>query len=168
MNVSGEVLAFLVLSIGAISGGVLLIFLKKTVHSLLSVVLTFVSIAGLYILLTAEFVAGAQILIYSGAITIILLFAVMLTRREDDEKPERGKWWMRFVPLVAVLALGAIIFNGIQFVFGNESPGSFHVNNTEQIGIALFTRYIVPFELASILLLVALIGAIILARREEK
>ena len=80
--ITGEFLAFLILSIIAVTGGVLLLNLTNVVHMVLSLVATFISIAGIYILLSAEFLAVVQILIYSGAITIIMLFGIMLTRPE--------------------------------------------------------------------------------------
>ena len=80
MMVSAEGIAFLLLSVGTIGGAIMLLFFSKIVHALLSAVVTFVSLAGLYVLLSAEFLAGAQILIYSGAVTILFLFAVMLTK----------------------------------------------------------------------------------------
>ena len=82
--ITGEFLAFLLLSIIAVSGGVLLINLTNVVHMVLALVATFISIAGIYILLSAEFLAVVQILIYSGAITIIMLFGIMLTRPSEQ------------------------------------------------------------------------------------
>lgn len=164
---TGELLAFIILSAGALLGAVMLIFFQKHIHALLSIVLTFVSIAGLYILLSAEFIAGAQILIYSGAITIILLFAIMLTKNNDPEQV-KSSWMRRGFTFLAVTAFGLLIFNGIKNLTGNETASTLHVNNTEQIGVALYTKYIIPFELVSILLLAVLVGAIVLAKRERK
>ena len=93
--ISGEFIAFIVLAVTALMGGVLLLNLTKVVHMVLSLVATFVSIAGIYILLSAEFLAVAQILIYSGAITIIMLFGIMLTGK-DDKVVNTGGWWERF------------------------------------------------------------------------
>lgn len=86
MTISGEFIAFLGLAIAAIAGGVLMLNLTKVVHMVVSLVFTFISLAGIYVMLSAEFVAAVQILIYSGAITIIMLFGIMLTRHNDHPK----------------------------------------------------------------------------------
>ncbi len=85
MTFSGEILAFIILALAAILGGVLLLNLTKVVHMVVALVLSFLSIAGIFILLSAEFVAVVQVLIYSGAITIIMLFGIMLTKHNDSE-----------------------------------------------------------------------------------
>ena len=81
--ITGEFIAFIVLAVIALVGGVLLLNLTKVVHMVLALVATFISIAGIYVLLSAEFLAVVQILIYSGAITIIMLFGIMLTKHDD-------------------------------------------------------------------------------------
>src|SRR5574342_1408775 len=92
MTLSGEFFAFMSLALVAVIGGVLLLNLTKVIHMVVALVFTFVSIAGIYILLSAEFVAAVQILIYSGAITIIMLFGIMLTRHDDSSEAEGNKW----------------------------------------------------------------------------
>lgn len=90
MSVSGELIAFFGLALVAILGGVLLITLTKVVHMVIALVFTFLSIAGIYLLLSAEFVAIVQILIYSGAITIVMLFGIMLTNHREHDEPAKG------------------------------------------------------------------------------
>jgi NADH-quinone oxidoreductase subunit J len=168
--VSGEYLAFLALAIVAIIGGVLMLNLTKVVHMVIALVFTFISIAGLYVLLSAEFVAAVQVLIYSGAITIIMLFGIMLTRHREEEKEKTttGGFWRKTLTAIAVFAFGIAVYLGIyQLDFGEEAA-HLHENNTEQIGIALYSRYIIPFEITSIILLVALVGAIILAKKDDE
>ncbi|AZB44676.1 NADH-quinone oxidoreductase subunit J [Bacillus sp. FJAT-42376] len=164
---SGEFAAFAILSLMAITGGILMLNVTKVVHMLISLVLTFISIAGLYILLTAEFIAVVQVLIYSGAVTIIMLFGIMLTRKADEEEPDgrRLKKWLVFA---GIALFAAVMYTGIYRLDLNGKPAALHENNTEQIGIALFTEHIIPFELTSVLLLAALIGAIILAKKDEE
>jgi NADH-quinone oxidoreductase subunit J len=163
---TGEFIAMLVLSAFAILGGILMLNLKKVIHMMLAVVLTFLSLAGIYVLLSAEFVAIVQILIYSGAISIIMIFGIMLTKHDGRETKTKN-------PLRAVLVgLGVIIFfvfayMSIENLYFAEEATTLHVNNTEQIGIQLFSKYVIPFELVSVVLLVALVGAIILARDKE-
>ncbi|SET24744.1 NADH-quinone oxidoreductase subunit J [Salinibacillus kushneri] len=164
---NGELLAFLILSGAAILGGILMINLKKVVHMLLSVVLTFVSLAGIYILLSAEFVAVVQILIYSGAITIILAFGIMLTNHKAQE--ERSSNRLRAI----LVGVGVIIFffttyAGIKNLYFGTGADSLHIDNTQKIGESIFSHYVIPFELVSIVLLVALMGAVVLTRQREE
>ena len=167
MNFSGELLGFAILAIVAISGALLLLTLKKVIHMVVAVVFTFISIAGLYVTLSAEFVAAVQILIYSGAITIMMLFGIMLTKHNDEEQQKPNKWRNAFV-LLGVLAIGVTIYLGVYDLNIPVEQVALHQSNTEQIGISLYSKYVIPFELTSILLLVALVGAVILAKREDE
>jgi NADH-quinone oxidoreductase subunit J len=167
MTFSGELLAFMSLAIIAILGGVLLLNLSKVVHMVLALVLTFVSIAGIFILLSAEFLAVVQILIYSGAITIIMLFGIMLTRHNDTSEPKTSRL-KRLLLFVGILGFAFAFYIGISNLDFGEVATTLHENNTEQIGIALYSKYIIPFELTSVLLLAALIGAIVLAKKDDE
>lgn len=167
MNFSGELLGFTILAIVAISGALLLLILKKVIHMVVAAVFTFISIAGLYVTLSAEFVAAVQILIYSGAITIMMLFGIMLTKHNDEEQPKMNKWRNAFV-FLGVLAIGVTIYLGVYDLNIPVEQVALHQSNTEQIGISLYSKYVIPFELTSVLLLVALVGAVILAKREDE
>lgn len=163
---SGEFIAFLLLALIAVTGGVLLLNLTKVVHMVLALVATFISIAGIYVLLSAEFLAFVQILIYSGAITIIMLFGIMLTRHDDSEEKQEG-WGKRLVLFLGVAGFAIVVYLGIYNLDFPQMAQTLHDQNTEQIGLALYSKYIIPFELTSIVLLVALIGAIILAKKDD-
>jgi NADH-quinone oxidoreductase subunit J len=164
---TGEFIAFILLATASVLGGILLINFTKVVHMLLAAVLTFVSLAGLYILLSAEFVAGVQVLIYSGAVTIMMLFGIMLTKHNDQSETSTGRI-RKLLVFAGMILFAGVIYYGIYHVdFGQEAE-TLHENNTEQIGISLFSEYIIPFELTSIILLAALIGAIVLAKKEDK
>ncbi|MGG0716160.1 NADH-quinone oxidoreductase subunit J [Robertmurraya massiliosenegalensis] len=167
MTFSGELLAFLILAIVAVMGGVFLLHLSKVVHMVVALVFTFVSLAGIYILLSAEFVAVVQILIYSGAITIIMLFGIMLTRHSDRSEEQGGRL-RKILLFLGVLGFAFAVYIGIYNLDFNSQPVALHENNTEQIGIALYSKFIIPFELTSVVLLVALIGAIILAKKDDE
>lgn len=167
MTFSGEFLAFMSLALVAVIGGVLLLNLTKVVHMVVALVFTFVSIAGIYVLLSAEFVAAVQILIYSGAITIIMLFGIMLTRHNDTSEPQTGRW-RKLLLFLGVLGFAFAVYIGIYNLDIAQTPTDLHVNNTEQIGIELYSKFIIPFEVTSVLLLVALIGSIVLAKRDDK
>ncbi|MBO0958612.1 NADH-quinone oxidoreductase subunit J [Neobacillus sp. MM2021_6] len=167
MTFSGEFLAFMGLALVAIIGGVLLLNLNKVVHMVVALIFTFVAIAGIYVLLSAEFVAAVQILIYSGAITIIMLFGIMLTKHDDESEPKTGKW-RKLLLFLGILGFAFAVYIGIYNFNIDQVPTKLHENNTMQIGEALYSKYIIPFELTSVLLLAALVGAIILAKTEKK
>jgi len=167
MTFSGEFLSFMGLALVAVIGGVLLLNLTKVVHMVVALIFTFVSIAGIYVLLSAEFVAAVQILIYSGAITIIMLFGIMLTKHDDESEPKTGKW-RKILLFLGVVGFAFAVYIGIYNFPIEQVPSNLHVNNTMQIGKALYSKWIIPFELVSVLLLVALVGAIIVAKNEDK
>ncbi|MBP0725081.1 NADH-quinone oxidoreductase subunit J [Bacillus sp. RG28] len=163
---SGVAVAFFLLSLSAILGGVMMLNASKVMHMMLSLVLTFISIAGIYVLLSAEFVAVVQILIYSGAITILMIFGIMLTKHDASENHKKN--WRNLWALLGVIAFGAVLFFGINGLDISSSATDLTTNNTKNIGKLLFSNYIVPFEVMSILLLVALVGAIVLAKSDDK
>lgn len=167
MTFSGEFLAFMGLALVAVIGGVLLLNLTKVIHMVVALIFTFISIAGIYVLLSAEFVAAVQILIYSGAITIIMLFGIMLTKPYDESEPKGGKW-RKILVFLGVVGFAFAIYIGIYNFPIEQVPSNLEVNNTMQIGKALYTKHIIPFELVSVLLLVSLIGAIVLAKKDDK
>lgn len=164
---TGSFAAFFILSLMTIGGAVFMISFTRVVHMVVSLGVTFISIAGLFILLEAEFVAVSQILVYSGAISILMLFGIMLTRHNAvEDGGSRGV--NRFVGFIAVAAFFAISFYGIQSTVWPEpvqltAEGT---SNAQQIGQEIFTKFVIPFELLSVLLLVTLVGAIIMAKKE--
>ncbi|WP_285767914.1 NADH-quinone oxidoreductase subunit J [Peribacillus sp. SI8-4] len=167
MSVSGELIAFFGVALVAILGGVLLITLTKVVHMVIALVFTFLSIAGIYLLLSAEFVAIVQILIYSGAITIVMLFGIMLTKHRENDEPSKGGW-RKFSLLLAIAGFAVAVYLGIYDLDIPVQPTALHEENTKQIGIELFSKYVIPFEVMSVLLLVALVGAIVLAKKDNE
>jgi NADH-quinone oxidoreductase subunit J len=164
---SGEFLAFMALALVAVIGGVLLLNLSKVIHMVVALVFTFVSIAGIFVLLSAEFVAAVQILIYAGAITIIMLFGIMLTRH-DDTSEATGSKWRKFALFLGVLGFAGAFYFGIYNLEIAQMPNTLHENNTMQIGETLYSKFVIPFELMSVLLLVALIGSIMLAKKDDE
>ncbi|RRN74958.1 NADH-quinone oxidoreductase subunit J [Peribacillus simplex] len=167
MSLSGELIAFFGLALVAILGGVLLITLTKVVHMVIALVFTFLSIAGIYMVLSAEFVAIVQILIYSGAITIVMLFGIMLTKHQENDAPAKGGWG-KFSLLAAIAGFAVAVYLGIYNLDIPVQPTALHEENTKQIGIELFSKYVIPFEVMSVLLLVALVGAIVLAKKDDE
>ena len=167
MSLSGELIAFIGLALVAIVGGVLLITLTKVVQMVIALVFTFLGIAGIYMLLSAEFVAIVQILIYSGAITIVMLFGIMLTKHQENDAPAKGGWG-NFSLLAAIAGFAVAVYLGIYNLDIPVQPTALHEENTKQIGIELFSKYVIPFEVMSVLLLVALVGAIVLAKKDDE
>jgi NADH-quinone oxidoreductase subunit J len=137
-------------------------------HAGLSMIVSFLGIAALYVTLSAPFVAGMQVLVYAGAIAVLLLFAFMLTH--DIMKPMEGPSRTQLVSsVVACLLLASaiarvLLSSGWAGLNGNSGQGA----SMSQVGAAFLTNFLVPFELISILLLITLIGAVVIARKEER
>ncbi|AMV12497.1 NADH-quinone oxidoreductase subunit J [Geobacillus thermoleovorans] len=167
---SGTDIAFFLLALTAIAGGVTMLQLTNVVHMVIALVMTFLGIAGLYVLLSAEFVAVVQVLIYSGAITIIMLFAIMLTRHHTDERERQttGGVWHKAVAALSVIAFGLAVYFGIRQLDFGADGSALAGDNAKAIGKLLYSYYTIPFEIVSVILLVALIGAIVLAKKDGK
>ncbi|RED57674.1 NADH-quinone oxidoreductase subunit J [Cohnella lupini] len=163
---TGEFVAFFILSVCAIIGAVMAINFTKVVHTALSIAFTFIALAGLYVLLEAEFLAFVQVLLYVGAITILMIFGIMMTKH-DGEGQEPGRPLLETLAAIGCVCLFGILFYGIRNADFPTETIAFSEDNTREIGLQLFTRYAIPFELVSVLLTVAFIGAIALAKREE-
>jgi NADH-quinone oxidoreductase subunit J len=167
-----EAIAFYTLSAFILGFAVMVVSTKDTVHSVLFLVLDFLFVAALYVMLHAPFLAVIQILVYAGGIVVLYLFVVMLVNLKrppeaHQDSHRRGK--LGFVLAGVVLAeLGAIAVYGYARPAAPVAPvANLPVaGNTEQVGWMLYTSYLIPFEIASMLLLVAMIGAIVLAKRE--
>jgi NADH-quinone oxidoreductase subunit J len=168
----GEAIAFYTLSTLILLFGVLVVSTKDTVHSVLFLVLDFLFVAALYVLLGAEFLAVIQILVYAGGIVVLYLFVVMLVnlkRPPEAYRDPRRRTNLGFGLAAAILVeVGAIAAYTYARPLPAAAPGVALpvTGNTEQVGWMLYTSYLIPFEVASMLLLVAMIGAIILAKRE--
>jgi NADH-quinone oxidoreductase subunit J len=167
VSLSGESIAFLFLAFMAISGAVFMINLTRVVPMVLALAFTFFSIAGIFLLLEAEFLAVVQLLIYTGAISILMLFGIMLTKHHDTAKIARSPWH-GFVRFIAVAVFFSMLIGVIYPMPIVHQTFDFKGFRVVELGEALFKQYVLPFELTSILLLVALVGAIMLAQREEK
>jgi NADH-quinone oxidoreductase subunit J len=167
-----QAIAFYFIAACILGFAVLVVSTKDTVHSVLFLVLDFLFVSALYVLLGAQFLAAIQVLVYAGGIVVLYLFVVMLVnlRRppEAHQDPHRRSK-IGFGLAAAVLAeFGVIVASS--YVRSSEAiPAAAALpvtGNTEQVGWLLYTSYLIPFEIASMLLLVAMIGAIVLAKRE--
>ncbi len=156
---------FYLLAAGAVVGGLGVVFNRNVVHAAVLLILTLLSVAGLYILLATEFLTLVQILIYAGAVTILLLFVLMLTRARDVplalDNPQKP-----IAALAGIAVLGVLVAMYSQTSWPRD-VGQVARVSFDAIGDALFRRWAVPFEVASLVLLVALVSAIVLARAEE-
>src|SRR5271170_5228042 len=147
--------------------GILVITRKNPVHSALALIFGLLAQAGLYLMLYAPFVAGVQIILYAGGIMVLFLFVIMLVNLERSQKEEQfNKQWV--VGVLAAGALGALFV--LVYIKGNELfPERLALpaenSNTQQIGVMLYGQYMFPFEIASLLLLVAIIGAVVMAKK---
>jgi NADH-quinone oxidoreductase subunit J len=168
----GEAIAFYTLSALILGFAVLVVTARETVHSVLFLVATFLFVAMLYVLQHAEFLAVIQILVYAGGIVVLYLFVVMLANlksapeaHEDPRRRDRLGMALAGIVLAEFVAIALYAF--AQPLPASALPASARgVGNTEQIGWALYADYLVPFEVASVLLLVAMLGAIVLAKKE--
>src|SRR6266700_1064643 len=168
----GQAIAFYTLAAFILGFAIMVVSTRNTVHSVLFLVLNFLFVAALYVLLGADFLAVIQVLVYAGGIVVLYLFVVMLVNLkrppEAHEDPHR-RTRLGFGLAVAVLVeLGAIAGYASTRAPAPVAPRAAIPlsGNTEQVGWLLYTSYLIPFEVASMLLLVAMIGAIVLAKRE--
>ncbi len=157
---------FFLLAVGVVGAGIAVVTLRNIIHSAVAMMICFGSLAGMYALLGAPIVAAAQVLIYLGAISVLILFAIMLTQAGDANLPAP---FHRQLPIAVVVALAIIGLVGWAVVQTDWAVAAEPVvAGVEAIAMALFTDYALPFEIISLLILVAIIGAIFLARRPEE
>lgn len=155
--------AFALLTIVSAIG---VVFSRSILYAAFSLLFTFFGVAALYVLLSADFIAITQILLYVGGILVLIIFGIMLTSRANSVEVKRGA--LQIVPAVIVAGVIAGTLIGVltttHWPTANYSPFQ---ETARPIGALLMTQFVLPFELASVLLLVALIGAVIIARREK-
>ena len=163
MDDTGTVVAFWMLAVITVGSALGTAAVRNLIHAVVFLVISFTGVAGLYITLSADFLAVTQVLIYVGAISILVLFAIMLTPRGDRGNQEG------FLRLPAVLLSGVLaatmIFVALDTDWNISDRAGFEDTATD-IGEALLDKFVLPFEIASVLLLVAMLGAIVLVRPE--
>lgn len=164
---SGANLLFFLFALFAIGGAIFMISFTKVVSMVVSVAVTFLSLAGLYVLLEAEFLAMAQVLIYAGGISILMIFGIMMTRHQGEQEDTKPRWYSILL-WIGILGLFGLLFYAFQQTTFPQTEFKAPEDNTMEIGKLLFNTHVIPFELMSILLTVAFIGAIVLAKREEE
>ena len=162
------VLLFILFAGMAIGCALAVVAQRNPLYCAISLIGVFISLACLYVMLAAAFIAAVQVIVYAGAIMVLVVFVIMLL---NVEQQERGRPRLKFLVPTAI-ALAAILIAEVAFILVsvqefrvNPTAAESNVGLTHSIGSALFTRYLLPFEITSILLLMAIVGAMTLARR---
>lgn len=166
-----ETVMFYILGAITLISASFVILLRRPLHNVLFMILTMIGLAGLYILLRAEFIAMVQLIVYAGAVMVLFLFVIMLLNLDelklaDESLPVRFLMGSVIALLVVVMLIP--VFRAVSAPSaqtGAPQAGAEVLSNTQAIAAELFTTYILPFEVASVLLLAAIIGAVILARK---
>ena len=160
---------FYLLATVILLSAVITITRRNAVHSAIWLVITLLGVAGLYLHVQAEFLAAVQVLVYIGGITVLFLFVIMLVNLDEAAKERQfNKHWTLALICAGVLLLELVFFisRGEQaFYFAEPSGGSLQPN-TQLMAMALYRDYMLPFELASLLLLVAIVGAVVMAKKD--
>ena len=163
MEDTGSIVAFWLLAALTVGSALAVVAVRDLIRAVVLLITSFLGVAGLYITLSADFVAVVQVLIYGGAIIIVLLFAIMLTRSGEYPRISDNRQW----PLAVVAALGLLGVLVPAFLIRGVDDNQPHNPAFSDLANSLFTRWAIPFEVASLVLLVALIGSIIIARSGE-
>ncbi len=165
---TAPLIIFFVLAALAIFGAVSLIWQKHPIHSALSLIVVMVALAGLYLLMGAEFVAAVQIIVYGGAIMVLFVFVIMLLNEGEEERTNFSRLaTYAGIPLALAVAgfIAAAIARSGGYLPAPAPNGA--LTSTKALSMLLFTEFVYPFELTSFLILVAILGAIVLAQREN-
>ena len=175
-------LIFWIIAFVLVGSALLVVIQRNIVHSALALILFFAMASGIYLLLNAEFIAIVQILIYAGAVAVLILFALMLTRTSNiqvNSNPNGKLWWLA-LPICALVAVGIIFATTVSpyattattnlVGYGDKATCALPPNNVAYIGELLYSptcySYVLPFEIASVVLLVAIMGAIVIGRED--
>jgi NADH-quinone oxidoreductase subunit J len=160
-----QIAIFLILAAVAVAGAVSLILQRHPIHSALSLIVVMGALAGLYLLQGAEFIAAVQIIVYAGAIMVLFVFVIMLLNAGEEERTNLSRM-ARFVGVpLSVVFLAEVAFS-IGRATSRLSAAAVTTVSTRELSSLLFRDYVFPFELTSFLILIALLGALVLARRE--
>jgi NADH-quinone oxidoreductase subunit J len=164
--VTAQEVVFLLLGAVTVGSGVLVVTTRQLVHAALWLVVSFGALAAAYLVLTAEFVAWVQVLIYVGAVIVLLLFGIMLTRApigRSDVLDSGNRWVALAVAVATAGVLVTVLVRGFRDAFAPLRAGG---GSAGQMGASVFRSWVLPFEVLSILLLAALVGAIVLSRTD--
>jgi NADH-quinone oxidoreductase subunit J len=148
-------------------GGILVITRKNPVHSALALIVTLLAQASIYLMLYAPFVAGVQIILYAGGIMVLFLFVIMLVsiERSMKERQFNSQWVVGTIAATALGGLFIAVYTKGKNIFPNHALSVVENNNTQRVATMLYGQYMFAFEIASLLLLVAIIGAVVMAKK---
>lgn len=161
---------FWLLSVMALFSALMVVTSKNPVYSVLWLIVTFFSISGHYLLLNAQFLAIVNIIVYAGAIMVLFLFVIMLMNINRDNEPQKNRW----LKLIGVVSGGCLLLVLVAALKNAETKsalaemGSGNIGLIENLGKVLFKDYVVPFEISSILFLSAMVGAVVLGKKEKE
>jgi NADH-quinone oxidoreductase subunit J len=159
-----EMVLFFILAAIAVVGALGVVLARQSDHSALFLLLNFIALAAIYVTLNAPFLAAVQVIVYAGAIVVMFLFVVMMLNVAHRERPET-----RPAQRYAALLLGALLLAGLIYVAASNPqlpPELTRSDNMAEVGKSLFTEYLLPFELAGLLLLIGMVGAVVLGKRK--
>ena len=159
---------FFLLAIICISAVLGMIISKDQAYNALFLIVAFVCMGGLFALLDAPFIAAVQIIIYAGAIMILFIFVVMMINLRKGLEPEKKKWTLYFAVVVAVVLVVEMVFTLKGVLEPASSAAVENLGNPTDLGRLLFTTYLYPFEITSILIIAALVGAIVLVKKRDR
>jgi len=159
---------FYFLSFLAILSALMVVISKNPIHSVLYLIITFFAIAGHYILLNAQFLAAVHIIVYAGAIMVLFLYVIMMLNLNADVEPHKNKW-LKFAATIAGGLLMIILVGAFRNISekGSSYPDS-QIGLVKNLGHVLFNDFALPFEVSSILFLAAMVGAVMLGKKEIK
>jgi NADH-quinone oxidoreductase subunit J len=159
-------IVFFVMTVCTIGGAIGVVSSRSLFHAALFLILSFFGVAGYYVLLSAGFLAVVQLMVYIGAIAILILFAIMFSRRPMAKESQANRQWWLSLPVAAVLFVALVVVVGsVDWPLSQTEPTG---DTVQQLGVAFLSSYLIPFEVVSVLLSVALVGAIILAREKTE
>ncbi len=170
MPLTGQTVSFFLLALLIIASGVMLMTLTKVMHMAVALAGVFLGVAGIFILLGADFVGMAQILVYAGAITILMVFALMLTQKGDDtESPEAstGRSLLTLLGVVVFTGIMLLVLRGTTWPYSQSAVDPYTQPTVVLIAQSLYHTYTIPFELLSLILTAALVGSVVIARKED-
>jgi NADH-quinone oxidoreductase subunit J len=163
-----DALLFLIFAFIAVVSAISLVVQTHPISSALSLIGVMGALAVLYLLLGGEFIAAAQLIVYAGAIMVLFVFVIMLLNAGAEQRSGKSRFVKFFgIPLFAAfIGLLSFIIQGVLPGTKGVNFGSFTIGGPKEIGMSLFTQYLLPFEVTSILILIAILGAVVLARKE--
>jgi NADH-quinone oxidoreductase subunit J len=144
-----------------------MIFSKNQAHNALFIVLAFLCLGGLFALLDAPFIAVIQIIIYAGAIMVLFIFVIMMINLKEGVPPERKRWTIGLSFIIGIVLVIELILAVSGALAPPQAPGAAELANPANLGKLLFTEYLYPFEITSILIIAVLVGAIVLVKKKD-